>query len=255
MHFEDAGDGPVILLLHAFPIDGRMWGDQVRDLQMLYRVIVPDMPGFGTSQRPEGNPSLEDWAKSVVAACKAKGIEHALVAGCSMGGYLMFAMQRVAPGFAVGMALVNTRASADTQDGRRARYEMVERARHEGTAFLAATEPPVSPRTAADHPEIVAAIRAMMADATPVGVMAAQRAMASRKDSRPLLASIRLPVTIVHGLDDPIIKRDDAESMASAIPGAVYVPVPDAGHLSPIEKPSVVTAAIRALAARTFQKT
>lgn len=252
MRFESAGDGPAVLLLHAFPLDGRMWRDQVAALAADHQVLVPDLPGFGTSPRPEGSPSLEDWAKAILTHCRTQGVQHALVGGCSLGGYLAFAIHRIDPGFASGFALVNTRAGADSQDARRTRYEMVERARHEGTGFLAHAEMPVSPKTLEQQPETVARIRTMMADATPVGVMAAQRAMASRKDSRSLLPSIRVPTAVVYGLDDPVIGRAEVEAMAAAITGCAFVPVAGAGHLSPMEAPAEVTAALRAVATRAF---
>src|SRR5690348_13104062 len=232
MYVLSAGGGPAILLLHAFPLDGRMWESCTRELSRDHHVLVPDMPGFGKSPQPEGSPSVDDWAKRIVAACGSAGVTHAVVAGCSLGGYLAFAIDRVAPGFATGFALVNTRASADTQEGRRTRYEMVERARHEGTAFLQSTEPPLSPSTLAHRPDVVAAVRMMMADGTAVGVMSAQRAMASRKDSRPQLASIGVPTVVVYGVDDPVIARSEVEAMAASIPNAVFVPIQEAGHLS-----------------------
>ena len=252
MHFETAGEGPAILLLHAFPLDGRMWRGQIRALAAEHRVLAPDMPGFGASPKPEGNPSLDDWAKAVLALCKTNGVASALVAGCSMGGYLAFAMHRINPEFSTGFALVNTRASADSQDARRTRYEMVERARHEGTDFLLQTNPPLSPATFAGQPDVVSFVRTMTQDATPVGVMAAQRAMASRIDSRSQLGSIKVPVSVIYGVDDPVISRAEVEAMAASIPGAVFAPIVDAGHLSPVEKPADVTAHIIALTRRVF---
>ena len=252
MHLQSAGAGPAILLLHAFPLDGRMWQACMPDLAADHRVLAPDMPGFGKSEQPQGNPSLDDWATAVLAMCRENAAETAVVAGCSMGGYLALAMNRIAPAFAAGFAFINTRAAADTQDARRTRYEMVERARHEGTTFLQVTEPPLSPKTLVRNPEVTAFARAMMADATPVGVMAAQRAMASRKDSRAQLSGIRVPTSVVYGIDDFIISRDEAESMAAAIPSAVFVPVVDAGHLSPMDKPGDLAAAILSVARRAF---
>ena len=250
MHFESAGTGPAVVLIHAFPFDGRMWAGQVKDLSQRHTVIVPDIPGFGRSPRPDGNPSLDDWARDLVALCNANGIEKALVAGCSMGGYITFAILERMPAFAAGIAFINTRAAADTQDARRARYEMVERARHEGSGFLAQTEPPLSHQTLTNRPDVVALARSMMADATPVGIMTAQRAMASRRDARHMLGEIRVPVTVIYGEDDPLVPRTEAQAIATAIPGAEFVPVPGAGHLPPIEQPSAVSAALVALAKR-----
>jgi pimeloyl-ACP methyl ester carboxylesterase len=161
-------------------------------------------------------------------------------------------MLRRVPEFVAGLAIIDSRAGVDSQEVRRARYEMVERARHEGTGFLETSDPPLSPRTKEDRPDVVAAVRKIMADATPVGVMVAQRAMAARKDERQQLESTRIPVTVVYGEDDPIVPRAEAEAMAAAIPGATFVIVPNAGHLPPIEQPDAVTAALRDLAHRAF---
>lgn len=250
IHYSDSGAGPTALLLHAFPLDGRMWRGQAAALATARRVIVPDMPGFGSAQLPDGTPSIDDLAEALVNYCKSAGIERPLVAGCSMGGYIALAIARLHPTFAGGFALVDTRATADSQEGKRARYEMVERARHEGAGFLQATPPPVSAKTTSQRPEAIAFIKSMTADATAAGVMVAQRAMAGRKDSRAVLGTIRVPVTVIHGVDDPVVALSEGQAMAAAIKGSTFVPIEGAGHLSPVETPDEVTAAIVALAER-----
>lgn len=227
-----------------------MWRAQAAALAADHRVIVPDLPGFGSAQLPDGTPSIDDIANAVVAYCKSGGIERPLVAGCSMGGYIALAIARLHPPFAGGFALVDTRATADSQEGKLARYEMVERARHEGAGFLQQTSPPVSAQTNAQRPEAVAFIKQMMADATAAGIMVAQRAMASRRDSRSVLGSIHVPVAVIHGVDDPVVALSEGQAMATAIKGSTFVPIAGAGHLSPVETPDEVTAAILMLAAR-----
>jgi pimeloyl-ACP methyl ester carboxylesterase len=251
MHLEQAGSGPALVLLHAFPLDGRMWRSQLGALSGEQHVLVPDLPGFGRSKRPEGNPSIDDYADAVVALCRSAGVEHAAIAGCSMGGYIAFSIARRHPQFMTSLALIDTRAAPDSQDVRRARYEMVERARHEGTAFLRTADPPLSPYTLAERAEVVAEVRAMMGDATPVGVMCAQRAMATRKDARPHLGDIDVPTVVVRGDDDPVVPRDEAEAMAASIPGATFVAIPLAGHLPSVEQPDLVTAALRSVTSRS----
>ena len=248
LHYDEAGAGPSLLLLHAFPLDGRMWRSQVEAMSAGHRVVVPDMPGFGKGRLPDGTPSIDDLANAIVKHCSSAGVDRPVVVGCSMGGYIALAIARLYPSFASGFALVDTRATADSQQSRLARYEMVERARHEGAGFLEQTDPPVSAQTASQRPEAVAFIKSMMADATAAGIMVAQRAMASRKDSRNVLGTIRVPVTVVHGTDDPVVALADGQAMAEAIKGATFVPIKGAGHLSPVETPDEVTAALRALA-------
>jgi pimeloyl-ACP methyl ester carboxylesterase len=229
-----------------------MWTEQIDELSGDYRVLAPDMPGFGRSGRPMEAPPLDDWAGQLLDACTSAGVERAVVGGCSMGGYLAFAMLRRAPHFVAGLALIDTRAGIDSQDVRRARYEMVEKARHEGTGFLAKADPPVSPATHARRPDVVAAARAMTADATAVGVMVWQRALAARKDAHDLLALIDVPTCVVQGADDPIVPRAEAEEMARGIRAARFVLVPDAGHLPPIEQPAAVTEALRDVLRRSY---
>jgi pimeloyl-ACP methyl ester carboxylesterase len=209
------------------------------------------MPGFGRSERLAGAPSLDEWARGVLAWCKAHDVEQALIAGCSMGGYLSFAIARQAPRFATAFAFIDTRAAADSQEAKRGRYEIVERARHEGTAFLTAAKPHVSAYTLEHRPDVVAEVLALTADATPVGVMAAQRAMASRKDARSLLPAIDVPVTVIRGEDDSLIPQAEAEAMAAAIAGARFVSIPRAGHLSPLEDPQAITQELRLLLERS----
>lgn len=227
-----------------------MWRAQVGALSATHRIVVPDMPGFGKGRLPDGTPSIDDLAGAIVKRCAALGVERPIVAGCSMGGYISLAIARLHPTFAGAFALIDTRATADSQQSRLARYEMVERARHEGAGFLLETDPPVSAETTAQRPDAVTFIRSMMADATAAGIMVAQRAMAGRKDSRSVLGTIRVPVTVVHGSDDPIVALSEGQAMAESIKGATFVPVNGSGHLSPVEKPDDVTAALLALANR-----
>jgi len=104
IHFEEAGSGPPALLLHAFPLDGRMWRAQISDLSDDHRVIVPDMPGFGRAAAPNGMQTLDDWAVAIIAYCRERGADRPIIAGCSMGGYLAFAIQRTDPSFARAFA-------------------------------------------------------------------------------------------------------------------------------------------------------
>jgi pimeloyl-ACP methyl ester carboxylesterase len=93
----------------------------------------------------------------------------------------------------------------------------------------------------------VARVRELVAQATPHGVAAAQRAMASRPDSTPLLARIRVPTLVVHGLDDRLVNPSEAQAMAAQIPGARFRGIPTAGHLPPLETPEEVTRELRTL--------
>ena len=253
MHFRDAGHGRTLLLLHALPLDGRMWDDQKALLQSDLRVIVPDFPGFGLSPAPDGSPSLDDWAGELLAALRGTGVEEAVIAGGSMGGYVALAMLLAAPQFVRGLALVNSRAAADSDEQRAARLAAIERIKAEGFTFVIEGAPAsaLSKTSLAGRPAAVARVRAMAAAATPAGIIAAQRAIGARPDSRVLLGQATVPIAIIHGEDDPVVPIAEARELAASLSHATFTPIPEAGHLPSVEQPEAVSAALRELLRRS----
>lgn len=247
--FQTAGAGRAVVLLHAFPLNAVAWSDQMSALSGEAALSAPDMPGFGASQDAEPVEQIDLLAKLVLDNARRRGIQNAVIVGNSMGGYLAFGLLRVDPAFVRGLALINTRAAADTDQARGNRLALVERVKREGATFLVDEWPQgaVSPVTVSGRPEVMSSIREMIRQATPLGVIAAQRAMAGRPDSTPLLGAIRVPTLVAHGLDDPIIPEAEARAMAGAIPGATFVGIPSTGHLPNLEDPAPVNAALREL--------
>src|ERR1700693_5554218 len=121
------GVGPEILLLHAFPYDGRMWDAQIDVLSASHRVLVPDVPGFGGAAAWPTTPHVDAWARDLLQALEGMGVTKAIVGGCFLGGYLAFALMRAAPDLLQGLALVDSRAVPDTKDRRAARLADAER--------------------------------------------------------------------------------------------------------------------------------
>lgn len=229
-----------------------MWGGQMQALAARASWWAADLPGFGDARAAPPVEDLDQLAFLIYEGMRSAGVTRAVVAGCSMGGYLAFGLLRVAPQFVAGLALINTKSSADDEPARARRLELARRVEREGCAFLADEWPPsaLSPATLAQHPDVACDVRAMISRATPQGVAAAQRAMAKRPDSTPLLHSIRVPTVVIFGADDRLISEGDARSMSEATPGATFVCVPDAGHLPNLEQPAVVDTALIDLLAR-----
>ena len=250
-----SGNGPALLLLHAFPLTSAMWASQIEALCDKANVLAPDLPGFGASGKARMPEALDGLAEQIYEGSRERGIDRAVVAGCSMGGYLAFAMLRVAPKFVRGLALINTKATADPEPARAKRLAQIRRVEREGCAFLVDEWPPghLSPTTLTHNAQTLAHVRAMIQEATPQGVIAAQRAMAQRADSSALLATISVPCIVVHGLDDPIIPAAEAQSMTAAINRARFVGIRAAGHLPSVEQPPLVSDALRDLLARADQ--
>jgi len=244
--FRSGGAGPAIVLLHAFPLNSAMWAPQIQALSGSAAWVAPDLPGFGASAQAQVVADLDELAAMIYEEARSRGIDQACVAGCSMGGYLAFALLRVAPAFVRGLALVNTKAAADSAPAKANRLALAQRVEREGCAFLIDEWPPsaLSPVTLAKRPDVVETVRGMVGEATARGVIAAQHAMASRPDATTSLATIRVPTVVIHGLDDPIIAPAEAQTMARAIPAATFVGVPQAGHLPSIEQPAIVNQAL-----------
>jgi pimeloyl-ACP methyl ester carboxylesterase len=241
--YEEAGAGVPVLLLHGFPFSRQMWRPQA-SLARTVRLITCDLRGFGES---EGTPSLMDeFAEDVHALVTHLGLSAFVLGGFSMGGYVLFRyMARYAEGVRA-LLLLDTRADADSPEGRQRRYDAIARIEREGPAgylddFVKLV---VSPKTLQSRPNLIRDLRDPMTKVRPATLTGALRAMAERPDSRPLLSGIRLPTLIVVGEDDKATPPESARQMHAAIPGSRFVLIPEAGHVSNLEQPEPFNAAL-----------
>lgn len=238
MHLSD----PVVLL-HAFPLDSRMW-DGLRPA-LGSRLITPDLPGFGSAP-PVASPSLDEAAKAVLASLDELGVSRAVFGGCSMGGYVAMAVLRVAPERVSGLVLVNTKASADSPEARENRFAMAERVEAEGTGWLpdAMLTTLLGETTLARRPGVEARLRSLIGEQPAASVAWAQRAMAGRPSSVESLRGARVPGLVVRGAEDALIPAEEAAAMASAVAGSELVELGGVGHLAPLEAPDEVAAVL-----------
>ncbi|MDZ7577505.1 MAG: alpha/beta hydrolase [Candidatus Nanopelagicales bacterium] len=239
----DCGCGPVILLLHAFPCHRHMWREQVEPLVGRgWRVIVPDLPGFGESPEAVDEPSLTSMAGPVLEALD--GIGSFVVGGLSMGGYLAMEVLRQDPARVAALMLFDTKAGADTEQARVGRLGIADRVEAEGrTGFLVPEMIAnlLGDTTRETRPDLVARVSRWITSARPGAVAWAQRAMASRPDSRPDLAEYEGPALVVYGDQDTISPRADATEMAGLLRNSRLETIADSGHLSAVERPDAVS--------------
>jgi len=246
--YIDEGTGLPVVLVHGFPLDHAMWDAQVEALKGEHRVIVPDLRGFGRSGVTEGTVTMEQFADDVAGLLDALGIQkRVLVAGLSMGGYVVFQFFRRHRGRVRGLVLCDTRAGADTPEAAAARRETAGQVLREGPGSLVENMPArlFAGATLRDRPELDESLRRVIAGTDPRGIAAASRGMAERPDDTPLLPEIDCPTLVVVGGEDAISPPEEMGRIAAAIPGARLVEVPDAGHMSPMENPAAVNAALR----------
>lgn len=241
------GREPVLLLIHGFPLDHRLWEAQLFGLASEAWVIAPDLRGFGRSEHGSDPLTMEQHADDLAALLDRLGVDRAVVAGLSMGGYITFAFWRRHCARVRGLVLADTRAEPDTAVGRAGRDLAAQRVQEVGAAVFA--EEMLSrllPPSSVSKPKIVEAARAMMAAQPVQGIVAALAGLRDREDNRPLLPTINVPTLVVVGAEDTVTPPSDAAAMADAIPGARLVTIPRAGHLSPMENPRAFNAALRA---------
>lgn len=235
-------DTPVVLL-HAFPLDSRMWDDVRPGIDG--RLITPDQRGFGTAPLGDASPDLAVAAADVISLLEALGIRRAVLGGCSMGGYVAMSVLRAAPSLVAGLVLVDTRAAADSDAARENRLSAAHRADLEGVDWIPDAMLPVLLGPGAS-PAVVDRTRSLITAQDPAAVSWAQRAMAARPDSADLLRSADLPTLIVRGAEDSVIPRAEADALAELMPGAEVVELAGAGHLPPLETPAEFTSTLRA---------
>jgi pimeloyl-ACP methyl ester carboxylesterase len=220
-----------------------MWARQIAALSARHRVVAPDYRGLGKSAVPPEASTMELLAQDVRALLQHLRVERAAVAGLSMGGYLAFELYRQAPALFRGLALCDTRAGADSEEGKATREKFAQTTIERGLGWVADEMVPKLLRPQPD-PAVVKEVRSLISDGTPAGVAAAQRGMARRPDSTPTLATIACPTLVVVGEEDGLTPPGESEKMAKAVKGAKLVKVPRAGHLANVENPAAFDAAL-----------
>lgn len=261
-----SGDAGTILFLHGFPFDGSVWDPQMAALPTGWRGLAPDLRGFGrTPLGAAGLPTGADEPDAIARADEAVLTMDALagdvarlvdervggpvvVCGLSMGGYVAFALHRLRPGLFRGLLLLDTRAGADTPEGRQGRRRMADTARQAGAAPIATAMLPAlfAPASLDGRPDAVAKVRAMIQATAPRTLVAALAGMAARPDSTSDLPRIDVPTLVIVGAEDSITPPADARAMAAAVPGARLETIDGAGHLAALEAPGRVNPLIAA---------
>ena len=238
----------VVVLLHAFPIGANLWERQMGAIPKGWRLITPDLRGFGGSTELDSIAALSmaDYADDVVDLLEELAIRRAVVGGCSMGGYATLALYQSNPEMFDGLILVNTRAGADTPEGRANRRNMLALVDREGPSGVARDMMPklLGKTTHEINSSAEATVRRLIKQQSPVAIRTAIHRMMHRPDSMPLLARVSVPTLVITGEEDEMIPVDESRRMAEAVTGATLVIIPGAGHLSPLEQPDAFNDAV-----------
>ena len=254
-----AGARRTVVFLHAFPLNADMWAPQFAAVSGDWRLVAPDFRGFGDSDADpavsvEAGLSLDDYAADVMALLRHLGVDDAVVAGLSLGGYVLFALLRGLDGALPtshplrlrGLVLADTRYQADTEEGRAGRLRMAELVGREGAAGAAKAMLPklLGEETRRARPDAVDAVRRLILRASPEAIAAASYRMMTRPDSAAELARIACPTLVLVGEHDELTPPEVSRDMHERIAGATLEVVPGAGHMTNLERPDVFNRAL-----------
>jgi pimeloyl-ACP methyl ester carboxylesterase len=225
-----------------------MWSGQIDVLSQTYRVLAPDLRGFGHSSVTSGKVTMQQFADDLAAMLDALRVDEPVTyCGLSMGGYIgwQFFLRHRAK--LARLIQCDTRSVADSPEARDARLQSADEVEAHGPVKLVgAMLPKLFPPSAIDAGrEFVAATQQVMMSSSPPGIAAALRGMAERPDVSAILPTIDVPTLIVCGERDAIAPAPEMRGIAAAIPRAQYVEIPGAGHMSPLEDPATFNAALR----------
>src|SRR5215469_13842337 len=216
------GDGPPVVLLHPFPAHHELMVPAAQALASRYKVILPDLRGHGDSDAGDGPATMEKHAADLARVLDDADAGRAVFCGVSIGGYILFEFWRRHRERVAGLLLCDTRAQADTAEGRAGRLKSAEDVLERGTEFFVeGMLPKLFGKTMfAARPELAAQAKRMMLKMSPADVAQVQRGMAERPDSIPTLKTINVPTLILIGEEDTLTTVADGELMRNHISGS-----------------------------------
>ena len=243
--YDDAGSGDCAVLIHGHPFDRTLWEPQLAALRDGFRVLAPDLRGFGESPVTAGSVTMRQYAADVEGLLDGLGIGRAAIVGLSMGGLVTMELAAARPERYWAIGLVATTAEPVTpheQVTRRQRADAVER---DGMGVLVdymhtGLYGPACPPAIRDR------VDAMMAAASPAGAAAALRGRADRPDYRPVLARLDIPALVCAGSADPWSNREVTAEMIACLKRPEVLMIDGAGHLPNLEAEREFNDALRA---------
>ncbi len=243
-----------LILIHGFPYNSSMWAQQIKRLKENYYCIAYDIRGLGETPPGDGQFTMEMFVDDLFAVMDGLDLNHPVIAGFSMGGYIALrAMEREPERFRA-LILCDTRAEADDDAGRIKRAGAISVINRHGMEQFASEFVPIA--FSPDAPERISDVyhsfleRAQME--SPIGVKGCLLAMAARTDTTHVLKNIQVPTLLLVGENDNITPPAVMQQMREQIQGAEMITVPQAGHMSPVENPEVVSQSIEGFLAKVI---
>ena len=240
MAYDDMGSGPAVVLIHGFPLCRKMWHPQMNALPDAgFRLITPDLRGFGESDAPDGPYSIDLFADDITELLDHLGIDRAVIGGMSMGGYVLCNLLDRYPERLSGACFITTRAHADDEAGKERRLQLAREVMKFGPQIIADSFEQIlfAPETLQERPKLVGEVYGWMTGTDSRGLAGGLLAMRERKDYTPLLGNFTLPALAIGAEDDKAAPPEKAREIAAGVPGCRLCMIPHAGHMANLENP------------------
>jgi 3-oxoadipate enol-lactonase len=243
--FDDSGRGDCVVLIHGHPFDRTLWAPQVAALHDDFRIVAPDLRGFGHSPVTPHLVTMREYAADIEDLLDSLEIARAAIVGLSMGGLVAMELAAARPERYWAIGLVATTMEPPTARDRATRLERAAAVERDGMAVLVdymhtGLYGPACP------PAVRARFDAMMAAAPPAGAAAALRGRAERPDYRPLLADLDLPALVCAGSADPWSNHAVTAEIAASLKRPETVIIDGVGHLPNLESEAAFNRALEA---------
>ena len=235
------GTGKPLVLVHGYPLDHSIWDEVASVLKKDFDIILPDLRGFGGSDIVESQYKISDMAADIAGLLDKLGIEKAVIAGHSMGGYISLAFARAYPARVAGLGLIASQVLADAPEGKSGRYKAADEIMASGVEPVAES---MSAKLTPDE-QVQVYVQELIARQRPAGLAGALKAMAERDDSSSILSRFDFPVVIIHGDLDALIPVQRAKEVKAEIPHAILTELPGIGHMPMMEDPRSTATALK----------
>lgn len=239
LKYDDHGSGLPVVLIHGFPLNRHMWQPQIKALtEAGYRVICPDLPGFGESPALKGEPTMARYADAVTSLLDELGIDQAVIGGMSMGGYVLLDLAERYPQRLLGAMYLVTRAAADDAAGKEKRTMLANEVSSGNRVIVPETFAQVlfAPQTPQEKPELVRDVRQWMESTSPGGIIGGLLAMRDREDFVARLSKLSSPSLVIGAEHDLAVPLEHAQTLAKGLPNADLKVIPEAGHMANLEQ-------------------
>jgi pimeloyl-ACP methyl ester carboxylesterase len=247
------GKGDCLVLIHGFPEDHRIWDDFSKKLSPKFTVISVDLPGFGESAMLGETHSMDVMAMAIKAILDEENIEHCVLAGHSMGGYVALAFMKDYPQYVEGIVLFHSQATADDELAAANRDKAILQVLTDKTGYLENfTHSLYDPAFHRSHPEIVARLNTISHSQSERAIIAALAGMRDRESHINLLTQLKCPVLFILGKSDNRMPAVKIMAQAGLPPHAELLMIDQVGHMGFVESPVLTRLTLEGFAEKCF---